>query len=107
MVKNHTLVVSEKRIAYGDSTHFSLIPDTVSVRSGLGLLRYIQSLHQYQRNEEQKQKLNGTMFIPEGDRFLNCIGDEIPKKYNENFIKQQQTLVSQQHIQSQPQLLPK
>lgn len=106
MDKNQTRVLSEKRIAYGNSTHFSLIPDAVSVRSGLGLLRYIQSLHQYQRNEEQNQKLNGTMFIPEGDRFLNVIGDEIPKKYNEKFIKQQRTLSFQQHNQQQPQLLP-
>jgi len=33
---------------------YAVVPEYVGIRSGAGLIRYIQSLHQYQRNQEIK-----------------------------------------------------
>jgi hypothetical protein len=100
------LVDKKTHVVYGIHDIFAMIP-CMNPRTGKGLARYIQSLHQYQRHQEQENKLNGSMPIAEGERFLNIIGDEIPRKHNDEFIKRRLKEASLQHIQHQPLLQPK
>lgn len=52
-------IVEDKMIALNKrdlSKGYAIIPEYTSIRSGTGLLRYIQSLHEYQKNEELRKQ---------------------------------------------------